>query len=148
MDYFMQHLNKMGNDTLFVFISLSAITQQDAIKKNIIQQMPIHMLKYAFEHKLKIKFILLDIQFHSEKIIMNYNLAGIFNMDEINQLKHSDESIIYQYKFNIDKIQENELTKKYKKYIFDKILESEIHFIHNTSSISYDFLLIEWFQYH
>ena len=126
MDYFMQHLNRMDDDTLFVFISLSAITQQDAIEKNIIQQMPIHMLKYAFEHKLKIKFILLDIQFHSEKIIMNDNLAGIFNMDEIDQLKRSDESIIYQYKFNIDKIPKNELTEKYKKYIFSNILESEI----------------------
>jgi hypothetical protein len=44
-------------------------------------------------------------------------------MDKIDQLEYSDESIIYQYKFNIDKIQENELTKK---YIFDNILESEI----------------------
>ena len=59
----MQHLNRMDDDTLFVFIDRCAFMQEYAIDKNILQQMPIHMLNYAFEHKLKIKFILLDVEF-------------------------------------------------------------------------------------
>jgi hypothetical protein len=125
MDFFMQHLNRMDDDTLFVFIDGCAFMLKDAIEKNIMQQMPVHVLKYAFEHKLKIKFILLDMEFHNENVMM-YNLAGLLNMEKINTMIFDDASKIHVYKFNIDKIQENELTKKYKKYIFDNILESEI----------------------
>ena len=72
MDLFMQHLNEMDDDTLFVFIDGCAFMQEDAnaIEKNIKQQMPIDMLKYAFDHKLKIKFILLDMEFHKPETIM------------------------------------------------------------------------------
>ena len=125
MDIFMGYLNRMDDNTLFVFIDGCAFIQKDAIEKNIWQQMPIHMLKYAFKHKLKIKFILLDMEFHSE-YEMRYNLAGVFNMDKINTMDFDDASKIHVYKFNIDKIEKNEHNEKYIKYILDNISISEI----------------------
>jgi hypothetical protein len=40
-------------------------------------------------------------------------LASILNMDLIRRISNDDQSTIYQYKFNIDKIQEKELAKEY-----------------------------------
>ena len=122
MDLFMRRLNEMDDNTLFVFIDGCAFMQEDAIEKNIKQQMPIDMLIYAFNHKLKIKFILLDMEFHKPETIMYNNLGGILNMDINDRIQYDDASIIHVFKFNINKLAvQNERNEKYISYIHKNI---------------------------
>ena len=153
MDLFMQHLNEMDDDTLFVFIDGCAFMQEDAnaIEKNIKQQMPIDMLKYAFDHKLKIKFILLDMEFHKPETIMYNNLAAILNMDINGRIQSDDASIIHVFKFNINKLAvPNERNEKYISYIQENIsfeilktLDIELYYVPIEIKLSGEMYTVE-----